>query len=192
MPRKGAEAEGRGGSGWNLDRVKELIDLLTERDVAEFEMEKDGLRIRVKRGSGTQQAEAPALTLSVPRAGALADGAAASAAPPAPASPPKEGAGSDAAGAESTDGLHIIKSPIVGTYYSSPSPTAPAFVKPGDVVHVGQVLCIIEAMKLMNEIESEADGAVARIYVENGQPVEYGQALFAIRPAHESSGGGAV
>jgi acetyl-CoA carboxylase biotin carboxyl carrier protein len=76
-----------------------------------------------------------------------------------------------------------VKSPIVGTFYEAPSPGAPAFVKPGDHVEAGQVLCIVEAMKLMNEIESDASGEIVRIYVENGQPVEYGESLFAIRPA---------
>jgi acetyl-CoA carboxylase biotin carboxyl carrier protein len=91
----------------------------------------------------------------------------------------------DAAGAESTEGLFIIKSPIVGTFFASPAPNAPPFVQVGDNVGVGQVLCIIEAMKLMNEIESEAAGEVVRAYVENGQPVEYSQSLFAIRPSHK-------
>ena len=86
---------------------------------------------------------------------------------------------------ESPEGLHLIKSPIVGTFYSAPAPNAPPFVKLGDVVQVGQVLCIIEAMKLMNEIESEVAGELVRVYVENGQPVEYGQSLFAIKPSHK-------
>ncbi len=78
-----------------------------------------------------------------------------------------------------------MKSPIVGTFYSSPSPNAPPFVKVGDAVQIGQVLCIIEAMKLMNELEAEVAGEIVRVYVENGQPVEYGQSLFAIEPAHK-------
>jgi acetyl-CoA carboxylase biotin carboxyl carrier protein len=79
-------------------------------------------------------------------------------------------------------GLHIVKSPIVGTFYESPSPGSPAFVKPGDMVEVGQVLCIVEAMKLMNEIESDAAGEIVKRFVTSGQPVEYGQKLFAVRP----------
>ena len=79
-------------------------------------------------------------------------------------------------------GLHIVKSPIVGTFYESPSPGSPAFVKPGDMVDVGQVLCIVEAMKLMNEIESDAAGEIVKRFVTAGQPVEYGQKLFAVRP----------
>jgi acetyl-CoA carboxylase biotin carboxyl carrier protein len=91
----------------------------------------------------------------------------------------------ETAPAETLEDVHIIKSPIVGTFYSAPSPSAPPFVNVGDVVQVGQPLCIIEAMKLMNEIESEVAGEIVRIYVENGQPVEYGQSLFAIRPSHQ-------
>ena len=185
MPRKNPGAEARTSQGWNLDNIRELVDLLRERDVAEFEMEKNGLRIHIKRGSVLKESDAlvqannvrPAFPPSTP-----ADPPPL-VSPAPPASRSQEGSSAEAAGGESADGLHIIKSPIVGTFYSSPSPTAPPFVKPGDVVHVGQVLCIIEAMKLMNEIESEADGEVVRMYVENGQPVEYGQALFAIQPS---------
>src|SRR5208283_401345 len=112
--------------------------------------------------------------------------------PPAPvipvmaasAAPPSTAPGFEAAG-DSTEGLVIIKSPIVGTFYSSPSPNAPAFVKVGDTVQVGQVICIIEAMKLMNELEAEQAGQIVRTYVENGQPVEYGQSLFALEPARK-------
>ena len=98
---------------------------------------------------------------------------------PSAAEAPAEGA------SESAEDLHIIKSPIVGTFYASPAPNAPPFVQLGDAVQVGQALCIIEAMKLMNEIESEVAGEVVRTYVETGQPVEYGQLLFAIRPSHK-------
>src|SRR5208283_3923911 len=103
------------------------------------------------------------------------------AAPPASSLAPS---GSEPA-AESTEGLFIMKSPIVGTFYSSPAPNSPPFVKVGDSVQVGQVICIIEAMKLMNELEVEVAGQIVRAYVENGQPVEYGQSLFAIEPARK-------
>jgi acetyl-CoA carboxylase biotin carboxyl carrier protein len=96
-------------------------------------------------------------------------------APPAAPAPPKE--------AEPAENLHIVRSPIVGTFYESPSPGSPPFVKPGDTVSLGQVLCIVEAMKLMNEIESDVAGEVVKKLVSNGQPIEYGQELFAIRPA---------
>ena len=102
----------------------------------------------------------------------------------APPTPSSTNTGPEPA-ADSTEGLFIIKSPIVGTFYASPSPSAPPFVKVGDTVQVGQVICIIEAMKLMNELEAEQAGQVVRTYAENGQPVEYGQPLFAIEPARK-------
>ena len=104
------------------------------------------------------------------------------AAPPAPVSEPSVPP-APVTPAESAEGLHVVKSPIVGTFYASSSPDAPPFAKVGDVVRVGQVLCIIEAMKLMNELESEVAGEIVRVYVENGQAVEYGQSLYAIRPS---------
>jgi len=180
MPSKNPFRQGSGqANAWNLKEIEKLIDLLTDRQIAEFEFEKDGVKIRIQRGVAGQE-PAQLTTLSP-----LLDRLVPPAATPSSAAPPlaDEGESSATEAAESAEGLHIIKSPIVGTFYSSPSPNAPAFVKLGDAVEVGQVLCIIEAMKLMNEIESEAAGQVARIYVENGQPVEYGQSLFAIKPA---------
>ncbi len=189
-----AEKRGSTGSenGWELKEIQKLIDLLIERDVAEFEMEKGGTRIRVRRAENRPVAPAPAaptiispavLPLTIPGvtsapSAPAADITTAPAARSEPAALPSETGPS-----ESTESLYIIKSPLVGTFYGSPSPNAEAFVKPGDAVRVGQVLCIIEAMKLMNEIESEASGEIVRIYVENGQPVEYGQSLFAIKPS---------
>jgi acetyl-CoA carboxylase biotin carboxyl carrier protein len=164
--------------GWDLKEIRQLIDLLIEREIAEFEMEKGGLRIRIKRGDTHVANPAPTASslqpLSAP-APAPVPPAAVPVASAAPA-PPVEST-------ESPEGLHIIKSPIVGTFYAAPSPTAPPFVKPGDVVQGGKVLCIIEAMKLMNEIESEVAGEIVRVHVENGQPVEYGQFLFTIKPS---------
>jgi acetyl-CoA carboxylase biotin carboxyl carrier protein len=104
------------------------------------------------------------------------------AAPVPVASSPAAGAPPAAPAAAAEEGLHLVKSPIVGTYYEAPSPGAPPFIKPGDQVTSGQVLCIVEAMKLMNEIESDVTGEVVKLLVANGQPVEYGQPLFAIRP----------
>jgi acetyl-CoA carboxylase biotin carboxyl carrier protein len=188
-------AEKRGATGsdevWQLKEIQKLIDLLIERDVAEFEMEKDGVRIRVRRAENRAGASSPPATIISPAVLPLtiptapAPPAAATPAPaetPAPAARP-EPSGAEAPPSESTDSLYIIKSPLVGTFYASPSPNAEPFVKPGDAVRVGQVLCIIEAMKLMNEIESETSGEIVRIYIENGQPVEYGQSLFAIKPS---------
>lgn len=181
MPGK-STSRGREGSGgaWNLKEICELIDVLVEREISEFEMEKGGVRIRIKRGNAAAEGgNSSASSSSLPPAWAS---------PPSPPSPVPVAAASvtsaDGVPSEIVEDVHIIKSPIVGTFYNAPSPSAPPFVKVGDVVEVGQPLCIIEAMKLMNEIESEAAGEIVRIYVENGQPVEYGQSLFAIRPSH--------
>ncbi len=169
--RKGTVAD----RSWDIDEIRALIDVLTERDVAEFEMEKNGLRIHIKRGRIVpEQAVSP-----VAPGGAVPSVAAGS-----PERAPG-GSGVESTATESTEDLYVIKSPIVGTFYSASAPNAPSFVNVGDLVQVGQVLCIIEAMKLMNEIESETAGEIARVYVENGQPVEYGQPLFAIRPSHK-------
>lgn len=176
---------------WRLKDIQKLLDLLIERDITEFEMEKDGVRIRVRRGDSRPPAPTatPAvisptvLPLTIPAvASPSALAPAVSAATPNPAEPSAAGPGASVP-AESSDSLYIIKSPLVGTFYRSPSPNAEPFVEPGDAVRVGQVLCIIEAMKLMNEIESETGGEIVRIYVENGEPVEYGQSLFAIKPS---------
>ncbi len=169
----------------NAKELKDLIEFLIEKDVSEFELERGDVKMRLKRGA-PQIVTAPAYVASpVPAAPmpmqmpapapAAAPVPVASAPAPAPAVPPAEPA-------EET-GLHLVRSPIVGTFYEAPSPGAPAFVKPGDTVHNGQILCIIEAMKLMNEIESDVSGQVVKRFVENAQPVEYGQPLFAIRPS---------
>lgn len=174
---------GREGSGsiWNLKDIRELIDLLIEREITEFEMEKGGSRIHIKRGNSHVENPGVAAYPTNGLAGWPSPPSTVHAAPPAsPAAAPEQ-----PAAAESAEELHIIKSPIVGTFYSAPAPNAPPFVNMGDVVQVGQPLCIIEAMKLMNEIESEVAGEVVRIYVESGQPVEYGQSLFAINPHHK-------
>jgi acetyl-CoA carboxylase biotin carboxyl carrier protein len=166
-------------SAWNLEEIQELIDMLIAKQVSEFELEKAGVKIRIRRGNSAASPWAPLAMGEVPME---ASPSAAEARIPdepreASAAPPEHRA------SESAEGLYIIKSPIVGTFYAASAPNAPPFVKPGDTVEVGQVLCIIEAMKLMNEIESEASGEIVRIYVENGQPVEYGQSLFAIKPS---------
>jgi len=171
-------------SAWNLREIRELIDVLIDREISEFEMEKGGVKVHIKRGGLAEALPAPIarsgdlpaspLIYSPSPPSALGGESSTPVAAPTEAPPP-----------ESTEGLYIIKSPIVGTYYEAPAPNAPPFVSPGDVVQVGQVLCIIEAMKLMNEIESEVAGEIVRIYVENGQPVEYGESLFAIKPSHK-------
>ena len=164
-----------------LDEIKHLIEFIREQDLTEFELEQDGMRIRIK--SGAVSTAVP-LVSALPLVATAAAGAAPPAALPAAAS---GGAGPIANGdnreEEPEDGpeLAIVKSPIVGTFYRASEPGAKAFVDTGDTVKKGQVLCIIEAMKLMNEIDSEYDGEIVSIYVENGQAVQYGERLFAIR-----------
>jgi len=165
----------------NQKEIKELIDFLIEKDIAEFELERGDVKLRVKRGGATAISPSIAVPTHV----------AATAPPPAavPAAASHAGAPVSAAPTESVaptedeSSWQIVRSPIVGTFYESPSPGAPAFVKTGDSIAVGQVICIVEAMKLMNEIESDYAGVIVKSYVSNGQPVEYGQSLFAIRPS---------
>jgi acetyl-CoA carboxylase biotin carboxyl carrier protein len=159
---------GRVGMDENkLDELRELVDFLKENGIAEFDMERADWKVRIKFESA-----AGAGGVDMAQLGRLMASAPATAAPiAAPA----------AVAAEAEETLHEVKSPIVGTFYESPSPGSPAFVKIGDQVEVGQVLCIVEAMKLMNEIESDVAGEVVKRIAASGQPVEYGQALFAIR-----------
>jgi acetyl-CoA carboxylase biotin carboxyl carrier protein len=161
----------------NQKELKELIDFLIEKDIAEIELERGDVKVRIKRGGETAAPViAHALPMAaMPMAAHPAQGSQSAATP----APPSSSAGPAAAAEE---GLHTVKSPIVGTFYEAPGPGALPFVKPGDQVAAGQVLCIIEAMKLMNEIESDMSGEVVKVLVSNGQPVEYGQPLFAIRP----------
>jgi len=161
----------------NLKEIKELIELMTEKDISELELERAGVRLRISRvRRAAVEAGVPASVLPA-AAPAVAANPAAVAPAPAPAAPPA------APPAEPREDLHIVKSPIVGTFYEASTPGAPPFVKMGDAVQPGKVLCIIEAMKLMNEIESDVAGEILQRFVENAQPVEYGEALFAIRPS---------
>jgi len=151
-----------------FEQIQALIDLLEERGLEEFELEREGVRIRIKRRGAA--APPPVFeNYSAPAHSPVAE---------APLSAAETAAEAEARGED----LHVVKSPIVGTFYAAARPDAPPFVKLGDTVDVGQVLCIIEAMKLMNEIEADVAGEVVRIYVENAQPVEYGESLFALRP----------
>jgi acetyl-CoA carboxylase biotin carboxyl carrier protein len=165
-----------------FEQIKELIELVAERRLQGLEVERSGFRLKI---DGQATAQPPAVfTAAPPDPGIAAASAPAPAAPvPAPpASAPAAAASPKAAEpAGPPPGSHILNSPIVGTFYRSPSPDAPPFVEVGDRVKKGQVLCIIEAMKLMNEIESDVDGVVLEIYPKNAQPVEYGEPLFAIR-----------
>ena len=161
----------------NQKELKELIDFLIEKDISEFELERGDVKVRIKRGGETA---APVIAHAVPMAAMPMAAPPAQASQSAAASAPASASARPTAAAE--EELHTVKSPIVGTFYEAPGPGALPFVKPGDQVAAGQVLCIIEAMKLMNEIESDASGEVVKVLVSNGQPVEYGQPLFAIRP----------
>ena len=161
----------------DLKEVKKLIELVSEKGFAEFEIEHDGFRLhisRFKEPAVIQAAPTPVI-LSAPMPIAAETVAPAVAQPSTPAPPP---ARPEPPKTESAQ--HVIRSPIVGTFYRSPSPQAKPFVNVGDRVEADQVVCIIEAMKLMNEIQAEISGVIAEIYVQNGQPVEYGQPLFGI------------
>jgi len=154
----------------NLDQLKDILNLVREHELAEFELEHDGLKVRIRKAGQdyvVSHAPAPAPAVAPPAAPALTPA-------PAPAAP---------AAAPIDEGvpLAVITAPIVGTLYRAPEPGARPFVEVGSVVKKGQVLCIIEAMKLMNEIECECDGEVAAAYVENGQAVQFGDRLFAIK-----------
>jgi acetyl-CoA carboxylase biotin carboxyl carrier protein len=162
--------------GNKLEELRELVEFLKANGIAEFDMEQDDLKVRIKFAG--EPAAAPAGGFDMAQLSRLM--ASAPAAAPATAGSAGKSAAAELA-AELEEKLHEVKSPIVGTFYESPSPGAPPFVKVGDQVEVGQVLCIVEAMKLMNEIESDVAGEVVKRIASSGQPVEYGQALFAIR-----------
>ena len=163
-----------------LDEIKRLIEFIRAQELSEFELEQDGVKIRIKSGATTP---APVhLMQAVPMVAAMPGGAGV----PVAAGQATASLSANAAATPDEEGpeLAIVKSPIVGTFYRSAEPGAKAFVSVGDTVRKGQVLCIIEAMKLMNEIDSEYDGEVTSIYVENGQAVQYGERLFAIKPSN--------
>jgi acetyl-CoA carboxylase biotin carboxyl carrier protein len=155
----------------NLKEIKELVQFLKEEDITEFELERGDVKVRIKRGLAEtpQQPTDRIIAVHSAPASPMQAPAPAVAAPVAPEP------------AKIEESLHMVRSPIVGTYYESPSPGSPPFVKPGDAVEAGQVLCIVEAMKLMNEIEADVGGEIVKCLVKNGQPIEYGQELFAIR-----------
>jgi acetyl-CoA carboxylase biotin carboxyl carrier protein len=162
----------------NQKELKELIEFLIEKDIAEFELERGDVKVKIKRAGEHTVVHSH----GEPRFYAV---------PPAPMPAPEMGVGpvapaaappAEAAKPAVEEGLHTVKSPIVGTFYEAPSPGAPPFVKVGDSVEIGQVLCIVEAMKLLNEIESDFAGEIVKKFASNGQPIEYGQELFVIRP----------
>jgi acetyl-CoA carboxylase biotin carboxyl carrier protein len=160
----------------NQKELRELIEFLKEQDIAEFELERGDVKVRIKRSPPA--ASVPASETRFVAVPAVPPPVAADVSPPAaPLQIPNE-----APAPSPEEGLHTVRSPIVGTFYESPSPGSPPFVKAGDNVEIGQVLCIVEAMKLMNEIESDVAGEIVKKLVSNGQPIEYGQDLFVIRP----------
>ena len=159
-----------------IQQIEQLFQFMTEHNLEEFEYSRGDLRIRLRKPSAGIAVSASRM-LTAPEIivpGSLGASPSASGGAPTSAAEPRSG-----------EDLHLVKSPIVGTYYESPSPGTEAFVKVGTFVETGKVLCIVEAMKLMNEIESDVTGEVIRIFVENGQPVEYGQPLFGIRPSRK-------
>jgi len=156
----------------NVDAIKQILDLVREHELTEFELEQGGVKLRVKKQGAAPPAPAPAPPQMV--------------AMPAPvptpvAAAPIAVAAVAAAAADELLEMSVVTSPIVGTFYRSPDPSSPVFVEVGQRVKKGQTLCIIEAMKLMNEIESEYEGEIVKVYVENGQPVQYGERLFAVK-----------
>ena len=173
----------------DIEQLKELVSFLKENEIAEFDLDRGDLKVRLKFASAVVQPAAQVVSggagLDLASLARLVGASQASAVPAAApagvghAAPP---VAAEAAPAEA-ENLHIIKSPIVGTFYESPSPGSSAFVSTGDRIEKGQVVCIVEAMKLMNEIEADATGEIVKRLVTNGQPVEYGQPLFAIRTA---------
>ena len=165
-------ASGSPAHGVDLPEIEKLLEFMRKHGLEEFEYEHAGVRIRLKKAGVSPNA--------APRTGASPQSLQAQA---AVLEPHSGTAATPSSPAVVVEELHTIKSPIVGTFYAAASPGTPPFVKAGDVIQAGQVVCIIEAMKLMNEIEADVSGELVRALVENGQPVEYGQGLFAIRPA---------
>ncbi len=176
MAARKEQSESAAKASVNMQELRELVALLRENGLAELELEREDFRVRLRRESLV----APTPVQYAEPVPANPGPAPAPVANPTAVSTPHPGADATTEASQDQD-LHIIPSPIVGTFYRSPSPTADAFVKIGSNVEPDTVVCIIEAMKLMNEIQAEAAGEVVKIYVENGQPVEYGQPLFGIR-----------
>jgi acetyl-CoA carboxylase biotin carboxyl carrier protein len=167
----------------NVDVIKQILELMREHELAEFELEQDGLKVRVRKQGNTPVFTLPAPALpAVSLVPAAVPTLSAAGATPAAASASAAAASAvEAISEEEAMELAVITSPIVGTFYRSPDPSSPPFVDIGQTIQKGQTLCIIEAMKLMNEIESEYEGQVVKVYVENGQPVQYGERMFAIK-----------
>jgi acetyl-CoA carboxylase biotin carboxyl carrier protein len=178
---------GQASGPTDLSHLERMLDFMEEHGLEEFEYEHAGLRVRLRKPSANAHPTAappPRVVGNPATAHVESHSSSPASVPPVAGSSQPSSAEPPAQVAEAED-LHAVKSPIVGTFYEFPTPGAPSFVKVGDQVTTGQVLCIIEAMKLMNEIESDATGEIVRRFVENGQPVEYGESLFAIRVARK-------
>ena len=170
----------------DIDQLKELVAFLKENEIAEFDLDRGDLKVRLKFASAVVQPQASGSNLDLASLARLLGSSQAASTASAPLAPAAAGHTASAPAfaapvAAEAEELHILKSPIVGTFYESPSPGSSAFVSTGDRIEKGQVVCIVEAMKLMNEIEADASGEIVKRLVNNGQPVEYGQPLFAIR-----------
>jgi acetyl-CoA carboxylase biotin carboxyl carrier protein len=152
----------------NFDEINQILDMMREHDLVEFELERDDVKVRLKKQASGQVAIVPAAPVV--------------AAPAAPPVAPVSAAAPVPTAAADENEFAVVKSPIVGTFYRASEPGAKPYAEVGDTVKKGQVLCIIEAMKLMNEINAECEGTVVKVYVENGQAVQYGERLFAIKP----------
>jgi acetyl-CoA carboxylase biotin carboxyl carrier protein len=164
----------------DLKELKEILQILDEKEITEFELEEQGMKLRIRKSGAASSNHAAPSVVVAPVPAMLPN-------LPSALAPPLGGGASTAAeavagAAEAHTELTTVKSPIVGTFYRAPDPNTPSFVNVGDHIRVGQVLCIIEAMKLMNEIEAELAGEVVKVHPENGQPVQYGDPLFTIRP----------
>jgi acetyl-CoA carboxylase biotin carboxyl carrier protein len=173
-----------------LEQIEQLLHFMTEHNLEEFEYSRGDLRIRLRKPAQgvlvpAHRHGAPEIIVAADVHGGAAHSGAAQGSGGHVAAAHASGPSAGVAELRSHEDLHLVKSPIVGTYYESPSPGSEAFVKVGSHVEMGQTLCIVEAMKLMNEIESDAAGEIVRIFVENGQPVEYGQPLFGVRPGRK-------
>ena len=164
----------------DLKELKDLLQILDANDVTDFELEEEGRTLRIRKAGHGPAPSAGAPAVLVPAVPVAPLSAAPPPPPPPGPTPPAAAAAAPEAAGEA--GLAVVKSPIVGTFYRTPDPNSPPFVNVGDRIRVGQVLCIIEAMKLMNEIEAEVAGEVVKIHHESGQPVQYGEPLFTIRP----------
>ena len=157
----------------NFDEIKQILDMVREHELSEFELERDNFKLRIRKNTSGQWTATMPPVSHVNYAPVMA----------APMPPPAPAASPVLTAADEEVDFAVVKSPIVGTFYRSPEPGSKPFAEVGDTVKKGQVLCIIEAMKLMNEINSDLDGELVKVYVENGQPVQYGERLFAIKPS---------